>query len=145
VTERKPAGVRFETWVERQIREAQERGEFENLPGAGKPLPGLTGHYDDQWWVKQVAQREHISLLPPMLVLRKEAEDLLAGLGNLPSEAAVREVVADYNARVVEAIRRPQDGPLVAIPRRLDVEDVVADWAQRRRGVDGSTPNGQQA
>jgi hypothetical protein len=145
VTERKPAGVRFETWVERQIREAQERGEFENLPGAGKPLPGLTGHYDDQWWVKQVAQREHISLLPPMLVLRKAAEDLLAGLGNLPSEAAVREVVADYNARVVEAIRRPQDGPLVAIPRRLDVEDVVADWAQRRRGVDGSTPNGQQA
>jgi DnaJ homologue, subfamily C, member 28, conserved domain len=55
VTERKPAGVRFETWVERQIRDAQERGEFENLPGAGKPLPGLTGHYDDQWWVKQVA------------------------------------------------------------------------------------------
>ncbi|HET6919812.1 MAG TPA: DUF1992 domain-containing protein [Jiangellaceae bacterium] len=145
MTERKPAGVRFETWVERQIREAQERGEFENLPGAGKPLPGLTGHYDDQWWVKQVAQREHLSLLPPMLVLRKEAEDLLAGLGDLPSEAAVREVVADYNTRVVEAIRLPQDGPLVAIPRRLDVEDVVADWAQRRRGVHDSTPNGQQA
>ncbi len=145
MTERKPAGVRFETWVERQIREAQERGEFENLPGAGKPLPGLTGHYDDQWWVKQVAQREHLSLLPPMLVLRKEAEELLAGLGDLPSETAVREVVADYNTRVVEAIRRPQDGPLVAIPRRLDVEDVVTDWAQRRRGAHNSTSNGQQA
>jgi hypothetical protein len=80
-----------------------------------------------------------------MLVLRKEAEELLAGLGDLPSEAAVRDVVADYNTRVVEAIRLPQDGPLVAIPRRLDVEDVVADWAQRRRGVHDSTPTGQQA
>ena len=29
-----------ESWVEKQIREAQERGEFDNLPGAGKPLSG---------------------------------------------------------------------------------------------------------
>jgi hypothetical protein len=124
--------MRFETWVERQIREAQERGEFDNLRGAGQPLPGLTGQYDELWWVKQVAQREHLSLLPPMLALRKEAEVLLTGLADIPSEAAVRDVVADYNARVVETIRRPQDGPLVAIPRRLDVDEVVAEWARRR-------------
>jgi hypothetical protein len=28
----------WESVVERQIREAQERGDFENLPGSGKPL-----------------------------------------------------------------------------------------------------------
>jgi Domain of unknown function (DUF1992) len=132
MTERKPAGMRFETWVERQIREAQERGEFDNLRGAGEPLPGLTGHYDEMWWVKQVAQREHLSLLPPLLALRREAEELLAGLGDLQSEAAVRDVVADYNARVVDAIRGPHDGPLVAVPRRLDVDQVVAEWRRRR-------------
>jgi hypothetical protein len=124
--------MRFETWVERQIREAQERGEFDNLPGTGKPLPGLTGHYDELWWVKQVAQREHISLLPPLLALRREAERLLDGLADLRSEAAVRNEVAAYNARVVEAIRRPHEGPLVALPRRLDVDEVVAEWARRR-------------
>jgi hypothetical protein len=132
MTERKPAGIRFESWVERQIREAQERGEFDNLAGAGKPLPGLTGHYDDMWWVKQVVQREHLSLLPPMLALRKEAEELLAGLADEPSELAVRDQVEDYNARVVAAIRQPRDGPLVMIPRRLDVDDVVAEWARLR-------------
>jgi DnaJ family protein C protein 28 len=28
----------LETWVDQQIREAQERGEFEDLPGMGEPL-----------------------------------------------------------------------------------------------------------
>jgi Domain of unknown function (DUF1992) len=132
MTERKPAGMRFESWVERQIREAQERGEFDNLAGAGKPLPGLTGQYDDMWWVKQVVQRERLSLLPSMLALRKEAEELLAGLADVPSELAVRDQVEDYNARVVAAIRQPRDGPLVMIPRRLDVDEVVTEWARLR-------------
>ncbi|GLZ01820.1 hypothetical protein Acsp02_90710 [Actinoplanes sp. NBRC 103695] len=30
----------YESAVDRQLREAQERGEFDNLPGAGKPLRG---------------------------------------------------------------------------------------------------------
>ena len=28
----------WEKWIDQQIREAQERGEFDNLPGKGKPL-----------------------------------------------------------------------------------------------------------
>ena len=132
MTERKPPGVRFESWVERQIREAQERGEFDDLPGAGKPLPGLTGQYDEMWWVKQVAERERVSMLPPMLALRKEAEDLLDSLDGVTSEASVRDLVDDYNARLVEAIRRPQDGPLSAIARRLDIDEVLAEWSRRR-------------
>lgn len=31
---------RYESVVDRQIRQARERGEFDNLPGMGKPLPG---------------------------------------------------------------------------------------------------------
>jgi hypothetical protein len=122
----------FESWVERQIREAQERGEFDDLPGAGKPLPGLTGDYDEMWWLRQLAEREQVSTLPPMLVLRKEAEDLLDGLAGVPSEADVRDLVKDYNARVAESIRRPQEGPLFAIARRLDIDEVLAEWVRRR-------------
>jgi hypothetical protein len=43
MTERKPTGMPVETWVERQIRAAQERGDFDDLPGAGKPLPSRPG------------------------------------------------------------------------------------------------------
>lgn len=34
----KYSGKRFEDYIGQQIREAMERGEFDNLPGAGKPL-----------------------------------------------------------------------------------------------------------
>jgi hypothetical protein len=30
--------TQFESWIDKQIREAQERGDFDNLRGAGKPL-----------------------------------------------------------------------------------------------------------
>ena len=38
MTERKPPGMKTEDWVEAQIKQAQNRGEFDNLPGAGKPI-----------------------------------------------------------------------------------------------------------
>lgn len=43
---------RFESLVDQQIRLAQERGEFDTLPGAGKPLPGRGEPDDPHWWVK---------------------------------------------------------------------------------------------
>jgi hypothetical protein len=39
----------YESWVDRQIREAIERGEFDNLPGQGKPIKGLNGRDDENW------------------------------------------------------------------------------------------------
>jgi len=38
---RKPMATPFESWIEQQIREAQEKGVFDHLPGAGKPLSDL--------------------------------------------------------------------------------------------------------
>ncbi|MGH9248515.1 MAG: DUF1992 domain-containing protein [Acidimicrobiales bacterium] len=143
MTERKPAGMPFESWVERQILDAQERGEFDHLPGAGKPLPGLTGQHDEMWWVKQLVQRERVSTLPPMLAMRKEAEDLLDCLADVSSEALVRDLVEDYNARAAEAIRRLQDGPMFAVPRRLAVDEVLAEWGLRRAAR--TTPTGSES
>ena len=56
MTERKPPGVSWESWFEEQIRQAQEAGAFENLPGAGKPLPDLEAAYDPDWWVKKLVR-----------------------------------------------------------------------------------------
>ena len=55
MTERKPRGARWESWVERQIHEAQERGEFDNLASRGRPLPGIDDGRDDLWWVKKLS------------------------------------------------------------------------------------------
>ncbi len=39
MTQRKPEGMPFETWVEHQIRTAAERGDLDDLPLSGRPLP----------------------------------------------------------------------------------------------------------
>src|SRR5205809_31264 len=77
MTARKPPGTSWESWVEAQIRVAMEQGAFDNLPGAGKPLPNLDQEHDPLWWVKQLVQREQISLLPPALELLRQVETSL--------------------------------------------------------------------
>lgn len=48
---------RPEFLAEREIRDAMERGEFDDLEGAGKPFPGLDGNYDPAWWAKAWVRR----------------------------------------------------------------------------------------
>lgn len=119
------------TWVDLQVQRAMERGEFDNLPGAGKPIEGLGETHDPEWWVKKLVEREQIAVLPPSLQLRKEDAELDDRLDKLASEAEVRSAVEDFNARVIHArYSTPQGPPLVTMPR--DVEETVSAWAQRR-------------
>jgi len=48
----------FESLVDRQIREAAERGEFDNLSGSGEPIEDLSAVYDPDWWAKRYIGRE---------------------------------------------------------------------------------------
>jgi hypothetical protein len=130
LTERKPAGVGFSSWVERQIQEAMERGEFDNLPSAGKPIPDLDEPHDELWWVKQKLRREQLSYLPPTLAVRKEAEDALAAVSQARSEREVRRIVVAINAKIVEVNSNAASGPpLNLMP--FDAERVVRRWRER--------------
>ncbi|NUR03874.1 MAG: DUF1992 domain-containing protein, partial [Streptomyces sp.] len=112
MTERKPPGVPFESFVDKQIREAERRGEFAQLPGAGKPLPaGTDTSYDELWWVRQKMAREGLSVLPPTLALRKEAEDALAAAYAAPSERIARKLVTDVNVKIRDMMFKPPPGP----------------------------------
>ncbi|MFC4011909.1 DUF1992 domain-containing protein [Nonomuraea purpurea] len=133
MTERKPMGMPFESWVDRQIREAEERGEFDDLPGKGKPLPGLDRPQDDMWWIKQKVEREGLKMpLPPTLALRKEAEEALAEARGARSETQARQIVEDINDKIRKAIRTGMSGPpLNLMP--FDVEEIVSEWRRSRR------------
>jgi hypothetical protein len=120
------------TWVDLQLRRAVERGDFDDLPGYGKPLDHLTGDHDPDWWVKQLVERERITVLPPSVQLRRDDEELDGQLDLLSSEAQVRRAVEDFNARVRWALYRPPEGPPVVTPAR-DPEVEVARWQERRR------------
>jgi hypothetical protein len=133
MTDRKPPDASFTDWVEYRIREGQKAGKFDNLAGAGKPLPDIDRPRNEYDWVRQLAQRENLdmlALLPPALALAKELEDLPERLARERSEPRVVAIVEDLNGRIREAHRRPQDGPpLRAMP--VDVERVVGAWRER--------------
>jgi hypothetical protein len=122
----------YESRIDRQIREAQERGEFDNLPGSGKPLPDRGELYDENWWVKELVRREKLTgLAPASLRLRKEAEELMDTLATKPSESSVRAIVMDLNERIERARRGLVDGPPVILAT-FDVDEVVEAWRQQR-------------
>src|SRR3954447_9173741 len=117
----------YESSIDRQLREATERGEFENLKGAGKPLPGHGREYEEDWWVKDWLHREGATsgVIPPTLALRREVEDLEARADRLPTEREVRDYVAELNERLRKARVGLMDGPPVVLPPR-DADSVVA-------------------
>jgi hypothetical protein len=48
----------IQTIAENRIQQAIEEGQFDDLPGLGKPLPDIDQPYDPLWWVKQWVRRE---------------------------------------------------------------------------------------
>jgi hypothetical protein len=130
MTERKPAGKSWETWIEELIHNAREAGEFDDLEGAGKPIPGITDPYDPDWWVKKLLQREKLTVLPPALELLRKVESGLAALWSLRSEADVRSRVVALNAEIAKVNSRVAEGPPTRLAS-LDVDEIVSEWRAR--------------
>ena len=124
-------GSGYESPIDRQLREAQERGEFDNLPGTGRPLSDAGQEYREDWWVTAWLRREGASVLPPTLQLRREAQGLEKLVDRRSTEAAVRQLVAALNEQIRKARVGLLDGPPVLLPP-FDADAVVRGWRERR-------------
>jgi hypothetical protein len=114
------------------IRDAMAHGKFDNLKYAGKPIPGLGEAYDPDWWVKGLIQRENLTGMgPKAILLRTEDSELDARLDAQFAEKQVRDILADFNKRVIDARRQLQGGPPV-ITKTRDIEAEVERWRERR-------------
>jgi hypothetical protein len=139
MTERKPPEISFVSWVDQQISEAAQRGAFDNLPGAGRPLPRRA--LSSEAWLQDYLRREGVSaeaLLPTPLRLRKEIERLTETVQELASEQQVREVVAELNRQIVEWRRIPEGPPIFL--SRVDEEAMLTLWRERRPGAGTGVP-----
>lgn len=131
MTLRKPRDLRFDSWVELQIREARERGLFDGLAGAGKPQSSLGEADDPFWWAKQLLRREDVSFLPPALEVRARAQKLREVLASIPNERALREAAGALNANIRHLNRTAISGPPTMQPL-LDVDELLAAWRAAR-------------
>lgn len=103
----------FDDLVERRIREAQSRGEFENLPGSGKPLP-----------------EEDDALVPPEL---RVAYRVLRNAGYVPPEVEALRSLGALIAKVHES------EPDAALAQRARRRLLAMNLALERAGVSLST------
>lgn len=93
--------------VERQIRAAIERGDFDHLPGAGKPIPDLAREYEPGWWAKRFLERVKVedaardlrALIRSEMPKLRVMEDREAAMQRI---AEINEMVDEVNARLPE-------------------------------------------
>ena len=131
VTEHKPSSETFESFAERKIREAQAEGQFDSLPGFGKPIPDLDGPEDENWWIKNKLRQEGLVILPPILEARRDIEKTLEAVQSMHSEHQVRVALKALNERIRAAHFSAADGPADGV-RPVDAEAVVRSWRSSR-------------
>lgn len=91
----------FEIIAEQRIREAMERGEFDGLPGAGRPLK-----LDDDAMVPaelRVAYKilKNAGCLPPEIELRKEIVTLRDLLRSVADDAERTSAIRELNNKLL--------------------------------------------
>ena len=126
--------------VDGAIEHAIARGDFDDLPGAGKPL-NLPATHDPDWWIKQRLAEDdvdHDALLPVVVLLRREYEQRDATLVELPEEHLVREFAADFTERDHEDRRANPLSRMMA--PEMDPDDAVARGRELRAATADAEP-----
>lgn len=131
MTERKPPGVEWQSWIDRQIEEGRARGAFDGLPGTGKPIAGLDRPRDEMWWVRDKLKREGVEYLPPSLAIRREADRARERALRAPSEAEARRILEEVNGHIRYLNSHMCEGPATTV-MPLDVDGLLAERRAHR-------------
>jgi hypothetical protein len=137
MTKRKPQNMTFPGWVEQQIRAAEAKGAFENLPGSGRPIPDLDRPQNELDWLAGYLRRENVDVtevLPPALALAKEVEELPVRLAGIASELRARQAVEELNDRIHREYARPQTGPPLRV-KLVKVDEALVQWRAARAAL----------
>ncbi|MFK8026043.1 MAG: DUF1992 domain-containing protein [Ilumatobacter sp.] len=139
MTDRKPPGLSWESWIDRQIVEATEAGAFDDLEGHGKPIGDLDRPHDDDWWIRAKLAREDVLVTPPTIAIRHDRDESLQQAMVAPDEATVRSIVEELNERIRAVNRGATWGPPSSIGP-LDIESIVERWRTTGRGAQPEPP-----
>ena len=123
----------FEKIVEERIRRAQERGEFDALPGAGRPLElEPYGHIADDLRLAYKILK-NAECLPPEVELKKDiekTEDLLAAM---PETADKYQALKKLNFLILKLNAMRSTAIVNEIPQRYAAQVVARLEDGKRR------------
>ena len=114
-----------EPWIERTLREAAEAGEFDDLPGRGKPIGDIDLPYDADWWVRKWWERNRA--LDEASTLAADVQRRLPTVMAQRDEAAVRTGLEDLNRAIATR------GAGLGL-EELPIDEMLAGWRARRSG-----------
>ncbi len=125
--------------VERRIQEAMDRGDFDNLAGAGQPL-----HLDepppvnsDLWWALRILKQANF--VPDEVRWRKQIDNLRARMHAAADEDGLRRTIRALNALILKLNTMGTNRiPTTLTP--FDEEKVVAEWRARLNVDPGRAP-----
>ncbi|MGD2125453.1 MAG: DUF1992 domain-containing protein [Desulfobacteraceae bacterium] len=99
--------------VERKIKEAQEKGEFDNLPGQGKPLAfEHEGHIPEELRIAYKILK-NADCLPPELQEKKEIRQMEDLLANIPDEKERYKLIKRINYKIMKLNMMGKKSPLL--------------------------------
>ena len=103
----------FEKIVERKIKEAQEKGAFDNLPGSGRPVDLEDDSHvpDDLRLAYKVLK--NADCLPPEIQLRKEIRQMEDLLDSIPDEKEKYRQIKRINFKVMQLNMMGKRSPLL--------------------------------
>lgn len=124
----KPKSMSWESFSERQIQQAQEEGQFDNILGLGQPID-----LDKKSWVATWLKRNNLSPLTHHSELNGQMEKKWQKIFAIDSEKEVREEIDQMNREILEANLR------VTIPSlRYPLwhpEKIVKEWKEKKKKV----------
>lgn len=134
----KPAEWTWESFADHRIRVAVSEGQFDHLPGMGRPIPGIDDPYDERWWLRKKLAEEGIAIVPPTLAARRLIEQTRERLRQEADESAARQLLESLANVVREANRSPVPGPPCGVPL-IDVDAELQVW-RAQRSARGAPP-----
>lgn len=117
---------RYRDLVEDQLREAMERGAFDDLPGTGRRLE--LGDDSPDWWAKR--KMEELRHQEQVMEMARRLEAERDRIWSLTDEAAVRTATEELNRRIEDL------SPLLRGEEQLDLLDpdtAVTTWRRMAR------------
>ena len=103
----------YEKIVEQRIKEAMENGEFDDLPGKGKPLPLEDDSHVPEDLRLAYKLLKNADCLPPELLEKKEIRQMEDMLAAVPDEKERYKLIKKINFKIMKLNVTGKKSPLL--------------------------------